>query len=94
MPRGALSAHLALPEPDIKLDITPSAYQFALAQLLARVEKTLAERRPDMVLVGDGTTVALAATLAAAHQHIPVVRFEAGRRSFRQNVHRRDQLIW
>ncbi len=75
-------AQLALPEPDIKLDLTPSAYQFALAQLLTRLERTLAERRPDMVLVGDGTTVALAATLAAARLHIPVVRFEAGRRSF------------
>jgi UDP-GlcNAc3NAcA epimerase len=78
----AFVAHLALPEPDIKLDIPTSAYQFALEQLLIRLDKVLAERRPDMVLIGDGTTIALAATLAAAHWHIPVVRFEAGRRFF------------
>ena len=77
-----LITHLDLPEPDIRLDIIPTAYQFALPQLLTRLEKTLAERRPDMVLVGDGTTVALAATLSAARLHIPVARFEAGRRSF------------
>jgi UDP-N-acetylglucosamine 2-epimerase len=78
----AFLAHLALPEPDIKLDLAANGYQFALAQLLSRVERTLGERRPDIVLVGDGTTVALAATLVAARLHIPVARFEAGRRSF------------
>jgi UDP-GlcNAc3NAcA epimerase len=82
----AFVAHLNLPEPNFKLDIAPNAYQFMLAQLLPRLESFLREKHPDLVLINDGTAVSLAGALVATRLQIPLVRLEAGRRSFNKRL--------
>lgn len=49
---------------------------------LERLEPVIKQDRPDLVLVHGDTTTALAATLAAFYQKVPVGHVEAGLRSF------------
>ncbi|MDD5656985.1 MAG: UDP-N-acetylglucosamine 2-epimerase (non-hydrolyzing) [Elusimicrobia bacterium] len=57
---------------------TPSS---VLARLLPRLDRALAHRRPDLLLVQGDTTTALGAALAAFHRGVPVAHLEAGLRT-------------
>jgi UDP-N-acetylglucosamine 2-epimerase (non-hydrolysing) len=69
--------------PDVDLDIMTRAQSLTdiTTRVLAGMEKTLAEVRPDVVLVHGDTTTSSAAALAAFYQKIPVGHVEAGLRT-------------
>jgi UDP-N-acetylglucosamine 2-epimerase (non-hydrolysing) len=73
---------LGLPQPDIFLDAQSGSHAEQTASVLIGVEKTLLERRPDLVVVVGDVNSTLAAALAAAKLDIPVAHVEAGLRSF------------
>jgi len=73
---------LGIPEPDVNLGVGSGSHGEQTAQVLARIEALLIERRPDVVLVVGDVNSTLAATIAAVKLHIPVAHVEAGLRSW------------
>ncbi|MCK4830755.1 UDP-N-acetylglucosamine 2-epimerase (non-hydrolyzing), partial [bacterium] len=69
--------------PDYDLDIMKHAQGLSqiTADVLTKLTPVLAELKPDRVLVHGDTTTAMAASLAAFYQKIPVGNVEAGLRS-------------
>jgi UDP-N-acetylglucosamine 2-epimerase (non-hydrolysing) len=69
--------------PDVDLDIMTKAQSLTdiTTRVLIGMERTLAETRPDVVLVHGDTTTSSAAALAAFYQKIPVGHVEAGLRT-------------
>ncbi len=69
--------------PDVDLDIMTRAQSLTdiTTRVLIGMEKTLAEHRPDVVLVHGDTTTSTAAALAAFYAKIPVGHVEAGLRT-------------
>lgn len=69
--------------PDVDLDIFEPGQSLSqvTTRTLAGVERVLAERRPDAVVVQGDTTTTLAAGLAAFYARVPLVHLEAGLRT-------------
>jgi UDP-N-acetylglucosamine 2-epimerase (non-hydrolysing) len=69
--------------PDVDLDIMTKAQSLTdiTTRVLIGMERTLADVRPDVVLVHGDTTTSSAAALAAFYQKIPVGHVEAGLRT-------------
>ena len=83
--RGMLDQALAIfgVRPDYDLDLMQPGQTLAglTARILSALEPTLAQARPDVVLVQGDTTTTFAAALAAFYQRIPVGHVEAGLRT-------------
>ena len=73
---------LALPAPDLQLDISGGSNTSQSARMLAALEPVLASVAPDCVLVYGDTNSTLAGALSAAQAGVPVAHVEAGMRSF------------
>ncbi|MGZ4392511.1 MAG: non-hydrolyzing UDP-N-acetylglucosamine 2-epimerase [Gaiellaceae bacterium] len=73
---------LALPLPDIELDIGPGSHAEQTAAVLLGVERVLHDIRPAAIVVAGDVNSTLGAALAAVKLEIPVVHVEAGLRSF------------
>jgi UDP-N-acetylglucosamine 2-epimerase (non-hydrolysing) len=75
--------HLFDISPDFDLDIMRPGQSLTdiTVTVLDRLTRLLAEVRPDRILVHGDTTTAMAATLAAFYQKIPVGHVEAGLRT-------------
>lgn len=82
----ALVEHLNLPEPEVSLDIGPNECEHLSGSLLARLERALIERQPDLIVVHGDSYLTLAGALAASNLHIPLAHLEAGRRSFNKRL--------
>src|SRR5512138_2637606 len=100
MLQQALSAFDLRPDVDLDVMRAGQSLQDVTVSTLARLEPILRELRPAWVVVQGDTTTAMAASLAAFYERIPVAHVEAGLRTndryrpFPEEVNRRivDQL--
>jgi UDP-N-acetylglucosamine 2-epimerase len=77
---------LGLPEPDVNLGVGSASHATQTGEILIGVEREVAARQPDWVLVFGDTNSTFAAALAAAKLHVPVAHVEAGLRSFNRRM--------
>jgi UDP-N-acetylglucosamine 2-epimerase (non-hydrolysing) len=73
---------LAMPEPDVNLDVGSGSHAKQTAEVMARFEPVLLERKPDVVLVYGDVNSTVASALVCAKLLVPVGHVEAGLRSF------------
>ncbi len=77
-----LFADLALPQPDINLEVGSASHAVQTAEVMKRFEPALDQHKPACVLVVGDVNSTLACTLVAVKKGIPVVHVEAGLRSY------------
>jgi UDP-N-acetylglucosamine 2-epimerase (non-hydrolysing) len=73
---------LAMPAPDVNLEIGSGTHTAQTAQIMMRLETEFLEHRPGLVLVVGDVNSTVAAAMVAAKLGIPVAHVEAGLRSF------------
>lgn len=78
---AAFFEELAIPEPDINLEVGPGTNTGQTARIMLGLEPELLNNRPDLLLVVGDVNSTLASALVAAKLLIPVVHVEAGLRS-------------
>jgi UDP-N-acetylglucosamine 2-epimerase (non-hydrolysing) len=79
---AAFFEELAIPAPDVNLEVGSGSHTVQTANLMLRLETEFLQHRPDLVLVVGDVNSTMAATLVAAKLGIPVAHVEAGLRSF------------
>jgi UDP-N-acetylglucosamine 2-epimerase (non-hydrolysing) len=72
---------LALPAPDVYLEVKAETVGEQIGHIVARAERVLLEQQPDALLVLGDTNSGLSA-IAAARHNIPIFHMEAGNRCF------------
>jgi UDP-N-acetylglucosamine 2-epimerase (non-hydrolysing) len=72
---------LALPEPDINLEVGSGSHSFQTAQIMMRFEEVVTRQSPDWVLVYGDVNSTIAAAIVCAKLIVPVAHVEAGLRS-------------
>ncbi len=77
---------LEIPRPDVNLEIGSTSHAVQTGRMLEQLESWFLLNTPDAVVVYGDTNSTLAACLAAAKIHIPVVHIEAGLRSFNRSM--------
>ena len=77
-----LFADLALPKPDINLEVGSGSHAVQTAEVMKRFEPALDAHKPACVLVVGDVNSTLACTLVAVKTAVPVVHVEAGLRSY------------
>lgn len=77
---------LGIPKPDVQLDIHGGNHGEMTGRMLADIERSALQHKPDRVLVYGDTNSTLAGALAAAKLQIPVAHVEAGLRSFNMSM--------
>lgn len=73
---------MAIPEPDVNLNIGSGRHGAMTGAMLAGIENLILENGPDAVIVYGDTNSTLAGALAASKLHVPVAHVEAGLRSY------------
>jgi UDP-N-acetylglucosamine 2-epimerase (non-hydrolysing) len=82
---GSFFRELGLRDPDVHLGVRAGSFAGQVARVLEGVDRLLAERRPDRVVILGDTNSALSA-IVAARRGIPVYHLEAGNRCFDDRV--------
>ena len=77
---------LAIPPPDINLEIGSGSHTEQTARMMMALEPIFIQKRPDLVLVVGDVNSTLAATLVAAKLNIFIAHVEAGLRSFDRSM--------
>jgi len=72
---------LALPRPDLNLEVGSGSHAVQTAEVMKRFEPALDEHKPSCVLVVGDVNSTLACSLVAVKKGVPVVHVEAGLRS-------------
>jgi len=73
---------LDLPDPLVNLGVGSGSHAWQTGNMMIKLEKTILENKPDVVMVPGDTNSTLAGALAAAKLHVPVAHVEAGARSY------------
>jgi UDP-N-acetylglucosamine 2-epimerase (non-hydrolysing) len=73
---------LALPRPDINLEVGSGSHAVQTAEVMRRFEPVVDEYRPSCVVVVGDVNSTLACSLVAVKKGVPVAHVEAGLRSF------------
>lgn len=74
--------HMGLRAPDVQMRVPAGTPVAQTADALRQLDHVLGEYKPAAVIVQNGDDAALAASLAAHRQGIPILHLEAGLRSF------------
>lgn len=77
---------LDIAPPEYNLDIQGATHGVATGRMLEAIENVLLKEQPDACLVYGDTNSTVAAALAAAKLHVPVIHVEAGLRSFNKHM--------
>lgn len=77
---------LALPEPDVNLEVGSGTQAWQTAQIMTRFEPIVAEHRPDWVVVPGDVNSTVACALVCSKLGIKVAHVEAGLRSFDRSM--------
>jgi UDP-GlcNAc3NAcA epimerase len=73
---------LGIPKPAFNLNVGSGSHGAMTAKMMEGLESLFKREKPDAVLVYGDTNSTIAAALAAAKNHIPVIHVEAGLRSY------------
>lgn len=73
---------LAIPAPDVNLEVGSASHAVQTAEIMRRFEPVLDQERPAAVLVVGDVNSTLACALVAAKKGFPVIHVEAGLRSY------------
>jgi len=79
---GNFFSALALPQPDVNLQVGSGSHAAQTAEVMKRLEPVLMDFQPDLVMVVGDVNSTLAAAITAAKLGIAVAHVEAGLRSF------------
>jgi UDP-N-acetylglucosamine 2-epimerase (non-hydrolysing) len=77
---------LAIPKPDITLDVGPGTPASQIARIMLGLEHELAKCRPDILLLVGDVNSTLAAALTGSKMTIPLAHVEAGLRSYDRSM--------
>lgn len=77
---------LEIKQPDHNLQVGSGRHGRQTGMIMERIEDVILNEKPDCVVIYGDTNSTLAAALAAAKQHFPVVHIEAGMRSFNKTM--------
>jgi UDP-N-acetylglucosamine 2-epimerase (non-hydrolysing) len=81
-----LFSDLALPEPDLNLEVGSATHAVQTAEVMRRFEPVVDELRPSCVVVVGDVNSTLACALVASKKRTPIVHVEAGLRSFDRDM--------
>jgi len=73
---------MELPEPLVNLGVGSGTHAWQTGNMMMKLEKTIMEHKPDLVMVPGDTNSTLAGALASAKLNVPVAHVEAGARSY------------
>jgi len=79
-------SQLAIPAPDVNLEVGSGSHARQTAEIMSRIEPVLLERKPDIVLVYGDVNSTVAAALVCSKLLIPIAHIEAGLRSFDRSM--------
>jgi len=77
---------LDLPDPVANLGVGSGSHAWQTGNMMIKLEKTIIENKPDVVMVPGDTNSTLAGALAAVKLHVPVAHVEAGARSYNMRM--------